>query len=114
MVWPLTLSAAMPVGASTATFLRVVFLNNWSKVDLLATLSTGITNGKISLTANDRLIMQTEDQFVEYIVDQTGFIENGISKKPFKTVPSSNLYVNGEYMFSGDQEGCIRGYQMTA
>ena len=82
-------------------------------VDLLASLSLGIAGAKLTLTEKDRLIVHTGDDFFEYLVDSNGFIENARSKKPFPTVPTSNTFINGANVYSGDKEGCIRSYQMS-
>lgn len=50
---------------------------------------------------------------MEYLVDSNGFIENGEVKKPFVANPTSDMLIAGGYMYSGDEEGCIRSYKLN-
>ena len=85
---------------------------NWTMVDLLATLATGVTSEiLLSMTDSNHLMIETKTDFSEYAFDFNGFVLIGKSAKSFPTHPSSNLLLKDTY-FSGDQDGSIRSYAL--
>lgn len=82
-------------------------------VDLLASLATGIKeNIEISMSSTNRLIVETVNDFSEYIFDFNGFILTGKASKSFPTKPTGS-FVSGNRILSGDQDGSIRAYSFT-
>ena len=89
--------------------MRLWRLQNWTMVDLMASLSIGVFDGTIEATDSNKVILESQTFFAEYYFDQNGFILLGRYAKAFNAVANSSLVV-GKTWFSGDMDGSIRIY----
>ena len=85
---------------------------NYTMIDLLASLSIGNADISLTITTSNRLLIQSKTEFTEYSFDFNGFILEGRKTKQYPTVSSSMLMVEDK-LYSGDADGSIRVYQHT-